>query len=323
MSEILVVGSVGYDSITTPVGHAENILGGSANYFSLVASLFAKVNVVGVVGSDYKEEDRTLLTSRNVNLEGMQTLDGKTFRWEGRYEGDMNEAISLDTQLNVFQHFNPTLPESYKNSSYVFLANIDPVLQMQVLDQVNNPKLVGVDTMNFWIDSKLDDLKAVLKRVDVLLINEGEARALTGLWNGVAAAQKLCDMGPKAVVIKRGEYGFLLYTEGQYFMLPAFPVVDVVDPTGAGDTFAGGFFGYLAKTDNGLTLEDLKHACVHGCVTASFTVQDFGVEALKPLTAKSVEDRLESFAEVVSYQNFLGPKAVNAQLKSSPAPALS
>lgn len=323
MSEILVVGSVGYDSITTPAGHAENILGGSANYFSLVSSLFAKVNVVGVVGDDYKDTDRDLLTSRGVNLEGLQTLEGKTFHWEGRYEGDMNEAITLDTQLNVFQHFNPTLPETYKNSEFVFLANIDPVLQMQVLDQVNSPKLVGVDTMNFWIDSKLEDLKQVLKRVDVLLINEGEARALTGIWNGVAAAQKLADMGPKAVVIKRGEYGFVLYTQGQYFILPAYPVVEVVDPTGAGDTFAGGFFGYLARKDNGLTLEDLKHACVHGCITASFTVQGFGVDALRTLTEKDVEDRLEHYTEVVSYQDFLRPKSVGAALKSSVAPPLS
>ncbi|MEZ4873799.1 MAG: PfkB family carbohydrate kinase, partial [Bdellovibrionales bacterium] len=266
MSEVLVVGSVGYDSISTPAGHKENILGGSANYFSLAASHYTRVNVVGVVGDDYQEEHKKLLTDRNVNLSGLQQIPGKTFHWEGKYENDMNEAITLDTQLNVFENFDPKIPEEYKSSPYLFLANIDPVLQMQVLDQVKSPKLVGVDTMNYWIGSKLNDLKKVLKRVDVLLINEGEARELTGLWNGVAAAQELAKMGPKGVVIKRGDYGFLMYAENQYFILPAFPVVNVVDPTGAGDTFAGGFFGYLSKVNENWNINHLRQACVHGCL---------------------------------------------------------
>ena len=305
MAEILVVGSVGYDSITTPFGHKENILGGSANYFSLAASMYSQVNVVGVVGEDYKKSDVKLLTSRKVDVSGLQTLSGKTFHWSGKYENDMNEAITLETQLNVFKHFNPQIPEQYKNSSYVFLANIDPELQIKVLDQVKNPKLVGVDTMNFWIESKLKDLKKVLSKVDVLLINEGEARSLTGLWNGIAAAEELGKMGPKAVVIKRGEYGFILYTNKQYFILPAYPIAKVVDPTGAGDTFAGGFFGYISKVDQGLSMDHLKHACVHGCMLASYTVQDFGVNPLLNITWKDLEKRQAQYAQIVSYQNIL------------------
>ncbi len=302
MAEILVVGSVGYDSITTPSGHKDNLLGGSANYFSLAASKYSKVNVVGVVGDDYKKKDIELLTSRNVCVSGLQTLEGETFRWTGKYENDMNEAITLDTQLNVFQHFNPQIPDQYKNSGYVFLANIDPVLQMQVLGQVEKPKLVGVDTMNFWIESKLDDLKKVLSKVDVLLINEGEARELTGLWNGIGAAKVLSEMGPRAIVIKRGEYGFVLYMDGQYFILPAFPVEKVIDPTGAGDTFAGGFFGYLSKVDGDFEMAHLKQACVHGCILASYTVQDFGVNPLIDLSWKDLEARQSEYSQVISYR---------------------
>lgn len=300
-AEILVVGSLGYDSISTPEGAKENILGGSANYFSLAASKYSKVNVVGVVGDDYQESDKQLLIDNNVDLEGMQQQAGKTFHWEGKYEGDMNEAITLNTELNVFENFNPTIPDKYKTSEYVFLANIDPVLQLEVLEQVQKPKLVGVDTMNFWIKSKRDELKKVFSKVDVLLINEGEARDLTGKWNGVDAIEELAAMGPKAVVIKRGEYGFMLFSEGQYFMLPAFPVKRVVDPTGAGDTFAGGFFGYLSKSSQPLSLAQLKSACVHGCLMASFTVQGFGVEPLSKLTWADIEKRHAEYQKVVSY----------------------
>ena len=300
MSEVLVVGSVGYDTISTPVGQREHILGGSANYFSLAASHYSKVNVVGVVGDDYEEDHKKILTDRKVDLSGLQQIPGKTFCWEVKYENDMNEAITLDTQLNVFENFDPKIPEAYKKSSYLFLANIDPILQMQVLDQVESPKLVGVDTMNFWISSKLDELKKVLERVDVLLINEGEARELTGMWNGVAAAQKLAEMGPKGVVIKRGEYGFLMYAENQYFILPAFPVKDVVDPTGAGDTFAGGFFGYLSKVNDGWNINHLKQACVHGCLMASFTVESFGVDALVGLDWAEIEKRHALYKSVIT-----------------------
>jgi sugar/nucleoside kinase (ribokinase family) len=301
MSKILVVGSVAYDTISTPKGKVDKTLGGSANYFSSAASLYSDVNVVGVVGDDYAESDLQMLREKNVNLDGLQQVPGKTFHWEGKYENDMNEAITLDTQLNVFESFDPTLPEAYKSSEYVFLANIHPDLQLSVLDQIESPKLVGADTMNFWISSQKERLKEVLKRIDVLLINEGEARDLTGEWNAVAAAKMITDMGPKGVVIKRGEYGFMMYSEGQYFMLPAFPVEKVVDPTGAGDTFAGGFFGYLSKTQEGFNFGHLKQACIQGCLMASFTVQDFGLGAIRNVAWTDLEKRQGEYYKVISY----------------------
>jgi sugar/nucleoside kinase (ribokinase family) len=303
MSEILVVGSVAYDTISTPNGRIDKTLGGSANYFSLAASLYSRVNVVGVVGDDYAPEDLKILKDRNVSLEGLKQVSGKTFHWEGRYEFAMNEAITVDTQLNVFENFDPTLPASYTKSDYVFLANIAPELQLKVLDQVTAPKLVGADTMNFWIASKKDKLKEVLKKVDVLLINEGEARDLTGNWNTIAAAKEISKMGPKGVVIKRGEYGFVMYAENQFFILPAYPVETVIDPTGAGDTFAGGFFGYLSKTKEGLSFGHLKQACIQGCILASFTVQGFGLEGINAVTWKDVEKRLADYSKVISYLN--------------------
>jgi sugar/nucleoside kinase (ribokinase family) len=298
MSNILVVGSLAYDSISTPVGKADRTLGGSANYFSLAASLYSKVRVVGVVGEDYDAKDLSMLTSRGVDTQGLQKQPGKTFHWTGKYEGDMNEAITLATDLNVFEHFNPELPKEYQNSQYVFLANIDPILQARVLDQISKPKLVGCDTMNFWISSKLPDLKKVLSRVDLLLINEGEADAISGKSNAIAAAQEILKMGPKIVVIKRGEYGFVLYSKEGYFILPAFPIANVVDPTGAGDTFAGAFFGYLAKLDKGYDLETVKQACIQGCLLASFTVEAFGVERLKAINWAEVEAREAQYHKV-------------------------
>lgn len=291
MSNILVVGSLAYDTISTPHGRVDRALGGSANYFSLAASLFSKVRVVGVVGEDYDAADLEMLQKRKVDTQGLQRQPGKTFHWTGEYKDDMNEAITLATDLNVFANFNPKLPVEYKNSEYVFLANIDPVLQLSVLEQIEKPKLVGSDTMNFWISSKMGDLKKVLEKVDVLLINEGEADAIAKTTNAIAAAEKILKMGPKAVVIKRGEYGFVLYSQEGYFILPAYPVASVVDPTGAGDTFAGAFFGYLSKRDKGYDLTSLKQACIQGCLLASFTVESFGVERLKTLTWPEVEKR--------------------------------
>ncbi|MCB0389635.1 MAG: sugar kinase [Bdellovibrionales bacterium] len=303
MSEILVVGSIAYDTITTPTGKADHALGGSANYFSLSASLYSRVRVVGVIGDDYAPSDLAKLENRDICTKGLQKVPGSTFHWEGKYEKDMNEAITLDTQLNVFENFNPELPEEYKDSKYVFLANIDPELQHRVLDQVQSPKLVGVDTMNFWIDSKIDDLKSLLKRVDVLLINEGEVRALANTWNTVAAIKELTNWGPRAVVMKRGEYGFMMYSEGQYFILPAYPVENVIDPTGAGDTFAGGFFGYLSKLNSDWKLEDVKQACIHGCLMASFTVQDFSVNALEKVDWPQVEKRQALYHKVIAHRD--------------------
>ncbi len=302
MSEILVVGSLAYDSIQTPSGKVDRALGGSANYFSLAASLFARVRVVGVVGEDYEKKDFEMLKSRNVDTSGMTVAKGKTFHWSGYYEGDMNEAITRATDLNVFADFNPNLPEHYRDSKFVFLANISPDLQVKVLEQVQKPMFVGMDTMNFWITSKLDDLKKVLKKVDVVLINEHEAMMLTGAGNAIEAAPKVCAMGPKALVIKRGEYGFVMYTQEQgYFILPAVPIEKVTDPTGAGDTFAGGFFGYLASLGRQPTVADLKMACMKGTVLASFTIQDFSVGALSKTTLKELDQRLEKYLNVIKF----------------------
>lgn len=302
MSEILVVGSLAYDSISTPSGSVKRALGGSANYFSLAASIFSPVRVVGVVGEDYDAKDVELLKSRSVDLAGMTKVPGKTFHWEGKYEGDLNEAVTLKTELNVFESFNPVLPEHYKNSKFVFLANISPDLQLKVLEQVQKPLFVGMDTMNFWISSRLNDLKAVLKKVDVVLINEHEATMLTGADNAIAAAPLLCEMGPRALVIKRGEYGFVLYTRDEgYFILPAFPISKVTDPTGAGDTFAGGFFGFLANLNRVPTAADLRLACIKGTLLASFTIQDFSVAALAKVKREDINLRLGQYQKVITH----------------------
>ncbi len=300
MSSILVVGSVGYDTISTPKGQRKNILGGSANYFSIAASLFAPVRVVGVVGEDYKAEHKQILEQRKVDLAGLQQIKGRTFAWEGKYEDDMNEAITLATHLNVLENFNPTIPKQYQDSEVVFLANIDPTLQLKVLEQCAKPKLTAADTMNYWISSKRPELLKVMQKIDLLLINEQELKELTGCANTIRAAKDVMQMGPKAVVIKRGEYGFILFTETRYFILPAYPVEEVVDPTGAGDTFAGGFLGYLAKNQKVLNREDLKQACIYGCMLASFTVQDFGVEGVRRVTMGELENRIQAYKQVIS-----------------------
>lgn len=304
MSEILVVGSLAYDSIKTPTGLAPRTLGGSANYFSLASSLLSKVRVVGVVGEDYALEDEKLLTSRGVDLSGLEKVKGQTFHWEGFYEGDMNEAHTLKTELNVFEHFNPRLPEAHRESKFVFLANIAPGLQMQVLEQVRKPLFVGMDTMNFWISSQKEALLQVLSKVNMVLINETEADMLTGKENAIASAKAITALGPQAVVIKRGEYGFLLYhREHGYFSLPAFPIEKVVDPTGAGDTFAGGLFGVLASFNRAPTFEDLKKACVLGTLMASFTIQDFGVKAIAKLDQKALEERKKEYLKVIYFSD--------------------
>ena len=300
-SHLLVVGSLAYDGITTPSGSVDRALGGSANYFSLASSLFTKVRVVGVVGEDYGQEDYELLNKRGVDLSGLSKVPGKTFFWQGSYEGDLNEAKTLKTELNVFEHFNPQLPTHYQDSDFVFLANIAPELQLQVLEQVKSPKFVGMDTMNFWISIKADVLKKVLSKVDVVLINEGEAKMLTGAANAVSAAPMITAMGPRAVVIKRGEYGFAMYSKEEgYFILPAMPMPTVVDPTGAGDTFAGGFFGYLSSRGQKPTVADMKQACIMGSMLASFTIQDFSVRALAKVTLADVEKRLSEYKKVIT-----------------------
>ena len=286
MSEVLVVGSLAYDSVKTPSGKAERSLGGSANYFSVSSSLFSKVQVVGVVGSDYSDADREILKSRGVDLDGMQVVPGKTFHWEGTYEQNLNEAVTLKTELNVFADFNPQLPEKYTSTRFVFLANIDPVLQLKVLGQIKNPVFVGMDSMNFWINSKQSDLIEVIKKVDIVFVNETEAKMLTQVDNAIVAIKKVAELGPEYVVVKRGEYGSTVYSKTHgFFQCPALPVEKVVDPTGAGDSFAGGFFGYLASLrpsgqDQKPTWTELKQATLAGTVMSSQTIQDFSLKAL-------------------------------------------
>ena len=289
---ILVIGSVALDSITTPFGQVEDILGGSASYFSTSASFFTDVNLLAVIGDDFPQEHVDFLHARKINLDGLMRVPGKTFRWRGRYEYDLNEAHTLDTQLNVFETFKPQLPEAYRQAEYVFLANIDPDIQREALSQVSSPKLVACDTMNFWIDGKRDALLRTLGLVDILMINEAEVRQLAEEPNLVKAAAIIRSFGPKTLVIKRGEYGVLMFGEGSVFSAPAYPLEEVFDPTGAGDTFAGGFFGYLAATRN-LTEANLRKAIIFGTVMASFTVEKFSLDRLKEIDYQEISDRFK------------------------------
>lgn len=300
---ILVVGSVAFDSIKTPFGQADDILGGSACYFSTSASFFTDVNLVAVIGDDFPREHIDFLESRNVDLSGLQRAEGKTFRWKGRYDYDLNEAHTLETHLNVFESFKPVIPEKYRDAEYVFLANIDPELQLEVLNQVNSPKLVACDTMNFWIDGKRQELIKTLAKVDILVINEAEVRQLADEPNLIKAATIVRSFGPRTLVVKRGEYGVLMFGEGSVFAAPAYPLEEVFDPTGAGDTFAGGFVGYLAATRN-LTEQNLRKAIVFGSVMASFTVEKFSLDRLKEIDYAEISDRyrkiklLSDFADI-------------------------
>jgi len=289
---ILVIGSVAFDSIETPFGKVDEVLGGSATYFSTAASFFTDVNLVAVVGEDFPDEHRQMLVDRGIDLAGLKTAPGKTFRWKGRYGFDLNEAHTLDTQLNVFETFKPEIPVRYKDSEYVFLANIDPELQLDVLNQVEKPKLIACDTMNFWIEGKRDALLNTLKHVDVLVINEGEVRQLAEEPNLRKAAQVILSMGPKSLVVKRGEYGVIMFSEHSIFATPAYPLEEVFDPTGAGDTFAGGFIGYLASTRN-LTEANIRKAVVFGSVMASFTVESFSLDRLKQLDYDEIKARFK------------------------------
>lgn len=299
--DILVIGSVAFDSVETPFGRGDDVLGGSATYFSTSASFFTGVQLVAVVGEDFPEEPRQFLNSRGVDLAGLQTCPGQTFRWKGRYGYDLNEAHTLETHLNVFETFHPVLPESYRQAKYVFLANIDPELQLEVLQQVEKPKLIACDTMNFWIDSKRDALIRTLGHVDILVINEAEVRQLADEVNLVKASRAVLAMGPKTLVVKRGEYGVLVFTEHSIFFAPAYPLEEVFDPTGAGDTFAGGFMGYLAAINN-LTDQTIRKATVFGSVMASFTVEDFSLNRLRQLDWTEVEDRFRRFQALTAFE---------------------
>ena len=302
MSSILVVGSVAFDSVKTPFGEADDVLGGSATYFSVSASYFSPVNVVGVIGRDFTDEHQGVFKRHNIDTSGLVQTDGETFRWRGQYGYELNEAQTLDTRLNVLETFDPEIPDSYTDSAYVFLGNIDPVLQSRVLDQIKSPKLVACDTMNFWIDSKLDDLKRTLARIDMLVINDGEARMLSGEANLVQAANKIRAMGPERLIIKRGEYGVLMFNEDSIFGAPAFPLEEVFDPTGAGDTFAGGLMGHLARAGD-MSDSTLRQAIVFGSVMASFNVEAFSLNKLSALTRTDIQGRFEQFKKLTHFES--------------------
>lgn len=301
-SDLLVVGSVAIDNVTTPFGKAAEALGGSATYFSYAASFFTQARIVAAVGDDFPREHLQLLEKRGVDIAGLEVLAGKkTFRWTGEYGFDLNDARTLDVQLNVLGEFRPRLTAAQRRIPYLFLANNDPEVQLEVLEQMEHPRLTALDTMNFWIEGKREALGRVLARVDVLLINDAEARMLAGEPNLIKAARAILGMGPKAVVVKRGEYGALMVSAGRFFFAPAYPLEAVFDPTGAGDTFAGGFMGYLAQL--GVTDTDaFRPAMVNGAVMASFTVEDFSLDRLKRLTPAEIESRYRSFQEMVRFE---------------------
>ena len=299
---ILVVGSVAFDSVETPFGKADNVLGGSATYFSTAASYFSEVKLVAVVGEDFPDEHIDFLKSKGVDVDGLQKMQGKTFRWEGRYDYDLNEAHTLATHLNVFEKFQPEVPEAYRKSSYVFLANIDPDIQWNVLEQVEKPKFVACDTMNFWIEGKPEALKRLLSKVDLFVLNEGEAREFAEEPNLIKASKKILSYGPKTVIIKRGEYGALMFNGGTIFSAPAYPLESIFDPTGAGDSFAGGLMGYLANTDD-TSESNIRQAIIFGSVMASFNVEDFSLNRLKTLTLKEIQERYRQFKQLTHFED--------------------
>ncbi|MFY2561889.1 PfkB family carbohydrate kinase [Corallococcus terminator] len=303
---LLVVGSVALDSVETPFGQKEDVLGGSATYFSTSASFFTPARIVAVVGEDFPEAHLSFLKGRGIDLEGLTRVPGRTFRWKGRYGYELNEAKTLDTQLNVFQTFSPDLPAAYRDTPYVFLGNIHPELQSRVVDQVRSPKLVAADTMNFWIQGSREALLKTLQRVNLLFVNDSEARQLAGEHNVVKAARAILGMGPQRVVIKRGEYGALLFDQDHIFACPAFPLAEVFDPTGAGDTFAGGFMGALATATSGIDSTVLRRAMVMGSVMASFTVEKFSLERLREVTHPEIRARFAEFRKLTHFDD-LGP----------------
>ena len=300
---LLVVGTVAFDAIETPFGKTDKIVGGAASYIALASSYFTQdISIVSVVGDDFPHDFMTILKDHGVDLEGLQIKKGeKSFFWSGRYHNDMNTRDTLDTQLNVLGNFNPIVPESSKNCDFLMLGNLMPSVQQQVLAQLTErPKLIVLDTMNFWMDIAMPELLETLKGIDVLTINDSEARQLSGEYSLVKAAQKILTMGPKALVIKKGEHGALLFNKEEVFFAPALPLEDVFDPTGAGDSFAGGFIGYLAKTQD-ISFENMKRAIIFGSAMASFTVEKFGTERLIGLSQQDVEDRVQEFIDLVQF----------------------
>ena len=302
MGRLLVVGSVALDTVKTPFGEAAEVLGGSATYFSTAASFFTGVDLIAVVGEDFPSAHLEFLKSRKIDLAGLERAKGQTFRWKGEYTYQLNEARTLDTRLNVFEQFRPRIPAAYREPYMLFLGNIDPELQLDVLNQVKRPALVACDTMNFWIEGKRDALWRTLSQVDALIINDGEARALGGDPNLVKVAQDVLARGPRYLIVKRGEYGVLLFTRTQTFGAPAYPLERVSDPTGAGDTFAGGFMGYLARHGD-LSEPTMRQAIIFGSVMASFTVEAFSLDRLRTLTYAEVEQRFREFKRLTHFED--------------------
>ena len=301
---LLTVGTVAFDDIETPLGKADKIVGGAATYIGLAASYFTDdLQLVSVIGDDFPQEVLDQLSNRGVDLEGLQVKKGeKSFFWAGRYHDNMNERDTLDTQLNVLADFDPVLPETYKHPDFLMLGNLTPAVQQRVLDQVENrPKLIAMDTMNFWMDNALEELKHAIKQIDMLIINDEEARQLSGEYSLVKAAAKIMTMGPKTLAIKKGEHGALLFQNDDVFYAPALPLAEVFDPTGAGDTFAGGLVGYLAQT-NDISFENMKRAIIYGSAMASFCVEKFGIERLLELDKAEIEARVERFAGLVHFK---------------------
>jgi sugar/nucleoside kinase (ribokinase family) len=302
MGKLLVVGSVALDTVRTPFGEATEVLGGSATFFSVAASYFTDVELIAVIGEDFPEAHLTFLKSRHIDVAGLERRPGQTFRWKGEYSYQLNEAKTLDTRLNVFETFRPKIPSQYRSPGMLFLGNIDPELQLDVLNQVQRPAVVACDTMNFWIEGKREALWRVLGKVDILIINDGEARLLGQDSNLVQVAKTILARGPKHLIIKRGEYGVLMFDQKQVFGAPAFPLEQVKDPTGAGDTFAGGFMGYLSATGN-LSESAIRQAIIFGSVMASFTVEAFSLDRLRVLDYKEIEARFREFKRLTHFED--------------------
>lgn len=302
MGKLLVVGSVALDTVSTPFGEASEVLGGSATFFSVAASYFTTVELIAVIGEDFPEAHLTFLKSRHIDVAGLEQRPGQTFRWKGEYSYQLNEAKTLDTRLNVFETFRPRIADRYRSPGMLFLGNIDPELQLDVLNQVKRPAVVACDTMNFWIEGKRDALWRVLEKVDILIINDGEARLLGQDSNLVQVAKTILAKGPKHLIIKRGEYGVLMFNQKQVFGAPAFPLEQVKDPTGAGDTFAGGFMGYLSATGN-LSESSIRQAIIFGSVMASFTVEAFSLDRLRILDYKEIEARFREFKRLTHFED--------------------
>jgi len=300
MINLLVVGTIAYDSIETPFGKVEGVLGGAALHFTNAASFFADVGIVATVGRDFDLAAIGFLSERSVDIKGISIDEGRTFRWEGRYGYDLNQAVTLKTELNVIEQFKPKVPDEYLGADFIFLANIDPELQSHVIDQLKRPATVVLDTMNFWIENKFSALIEVIKRVDMLVVNESELREITKEYSLVKGAKKIMELGPSCIVVKRGEYGVLKASQDELFLAPAYPLEEVFDPTGAGDTFAGGFMGYLANVGS-VSQDTIKQAIVMGSVMASFNVEDFGINRIKRLEYNEIRERYKAFKKCLHF----------------------